>query len=424
MTDKIEEIKKEAAEITKAVEKEEYNKEEVLKGIKEIITEQMDALKKPVMDKNFNVPEDKAHVLDGKYAGVKKTDLYFTNMLIDSINHVADPSNRIKKSIDLEKAMTAAGAGAGDEWVTTAMNTEIWTEWQKRSLVADKIDIMDMPSDPFDIPIMTGDTTLYLGSEAGTPTASDVTTAKKTLTACKLIGKNLMSYELEEDAIFAVQPKIKENFTKQIAAAVDSVILNGDETTGTSNINLSGGAIGATSRFLCDDGMRHAALIDNAAMDADLGALATADFDTLLALMGKYATRPSENVIFTDVWTYLKIIALSDVLTIDKYGNDATIIKGELAKLKGMPIVVSEELAKSNATGHVDNSAGNNTKGQIVIAHTPSWQGGFKRRLLIETDRDIDLQQYEIVASIRFALVGYGTMSGQTHTAVGFNITV
>lgn len=424
MSDKIDDIKKKAAEIDDAVKSEEFNKDEVLKGVREIIAQEMEALKQPVIDKQLLVPEDKAYVPSGKYIGKKKTDVYFGNMVIDSINAVAAPTNRIKKSADLEKAMAATTAGAGDEWVPTGMDTAIWEDWTKRSLVADKIQTVDMPTDPFDIPILTGDLTIYKPGEATAPTASDLTTAKKTLTACKLAGKNLMSYELEEDAVFSVISILKENFAKQIAAAVDSVILNGDTTTGTANINLSGGTITTTSKFLCFDGMRHAALIENAAMDADLGALAVADIATLQALMGKYATRPSDVILFTDIWTYLKMTGLSDVLTIDKYGNDATIIKGELAKLMGYPIVVSEELAKANSTGWVDNTAGNNTTGQIVLTHIPSWRAGWKRRFLLETDRDIDKQQYEMVGSIRYALIMFGTASSQTHTSVGFNVTI
>lgn len=425
MSDKIDDVKKEVAKIEEAVKKEEYNKEEVLKGVKEIVKEQVEALQKPILDHRLETPEDKAFYQTGKYAGKKKTDVYFANMLIDSINSAAEPRNRIQKSLDLEKAMTATGSGAGDEWVPTGMDTELWEDWVKRSLVSDKFQTVDMPTDPFNIPTLTADTTIYHPTaEAEAPTASDVTTAQSTLTACKLAGKNLMSYEFEEDAVFAVLPIIRENFAKQIAAAVDSVILNGDTTTGTSNINLSGGTIPTTSRFLCLNGLRHAALVDNTDMDADLGALATADVSTLQALLGKRGTRPSDVVLFCDPWTYIKFTGLTEVLTLDKYGNDATIIKGELAKIMGFPIVVSEELAKSNSTGHVDNTAANNTKGTIVLVHLPSWRAGWRRRLLIETDRDIDKQQYEIVASLRYAFIGFGTRSSATDTAVGFNITV
>lgn len=426
MSEKISEIKKQTAEIDEAVKSEEFNKDEVLKGIKEIVAKEIEALKAPVLDHKLEAPhEDKLHVLDGKYAGMKKTEIYFANTIIDSINNVAGLGNRIEKSADLTKAMSAVGDGTGDQWVPSGMEAQLWEDWTKRSIVSDKFQTIDMPTNPFLIPTLTADTTIYRPTaEAEAPTASDVTTAQSTLSACKLAGKNLMSYELEEDAIFAVLPIIRENFAKQLAAAVDSVILNGDTTTGTSNINLSGGSIPTTSKYLCFDGLRHAALVGNDAMDADLGSLAIADIATLQALMGKFATRPSDVVLFCDPYTYLKLTGLSEVLTIDKYGNDATILKGELAKIKGYPIIVSEELSKANSNGHVDNTSGNNTTGTIVLCHTPSWRAGWKRKVMIETDRDIDVQQYEIVASLRYALIPFGDISTQEHVAVGFNITL
>ena len=424
-TSKMDEVKKEVAEVKEAVKSTEFNQAAVEEAVKRIVGEQVESLKAPVMNHNIQVPEDKAFVPDGKYSGRKKTDVHFANMLIDSINNVSEPHNRIKKSADLQKALTSTGAGGVDEWVPSDMEAQLWENWVKRSIVSDKFATIDMPSNPFLIPTLTADTTIYRPTaEAEAPTASDPTSAQTTLSACKLAGKNLMSYEADEDAIFSVLSIVRDNFSKQLAAAVDSTILNGDTTTGTANINLSGGTIPTTSRFLCFDGLRHASLVDNTDMDANLGALAIADIATLQALMGKYASRPSEVVIFTDPWTYFKLTGLSEVLTIDKYGNDATIIKGELAKIMGYSIVVSEELAKANVTGWVDNTGGNNTKGQLVISHTPSWRAGWRRRVMIETDRDIDKQQYEIVASLRYAFAPFGAIASQTFNAVGFNITI
>ena len=424
-TSKMEEVKKEVAEIKEVTKTAEFNQAAVEEAVKRIVGEQVAALKQPVMNHTMQTPEDKAFVPDGKYHGMKKTEVCFANMLIDSINSVANPQNRIKKSADLEKAITSTASGAVDQWVPTDMQAQLWEDWTKRSIVSDKFQTIDMPTNPFLVPTLTGDTTIYRPTaEAEAPTASDPTSAQSTLSACKLAGKNLMSYEAEEDAIFSVLGIVRDNFAKQLAAAVDSVILNGDTTTGTVNINLSGGTIPTTSKFLCFDGLRHAALVDNTDMDADLGSLAIADIATLQALMGKYATRPSDVVMFVDPYTYFKMTGLSEVLTIDKYGNDATVVKGELAKLKGYPIVVSEELAKTNATGWVDNTAGSNTVGQIVLCHIPSWLAGWKRRVMVETDRNIDVQQYEIVASLRYAFVPNGAIASQEHTAVGFNITV
>jgi hypothetical protein len=159
-------------------------------------------------------------------------------------------------------------------------------------------------------------------------------------------------------------------------------------------------------------------------MKSDLGSLAIGDFQTLLGLMGKYNTLPSRLAILFDPYTNAKILGLSELLTVDKYANRATIFTGEVGSIHNIPCIPTEEIAKANSNGWIDNTSGNNTKGSIIMVHRPSWRGGYRRRLLIEADKDIETQEMKLVASMRFAFVGWGTMSAQTHTAIGYDVTV
>ena len=45
------------------------------------------------------------------------------------------------------------------------------------------------------------------------------------------------------------------------------------------------------------------------------------------------------------------------------------------------------------------------------------WYAGFRRDLLIETDRDIQKRMYVMVTSLRMAVAAHGTRSTNTHTA-------
>jgi HK97 family phage major capsid protein len=363
----------------------------------------------------------------GKFSGLKQSEVVFAKRVIDAWN-MSSKGEQIIVSNELEKAanMTSTGASTGDEWVPSDLDSMLWEEWIKSSRVAQLFNIMEMPTQPYDIPIKSSSMTFYKTSEDATITGSAVGTGYGRLDACKMAGKVIWTYELDEDSILAMASEIRADIAEAAAAAIDDSILNGDTTTGTSNINLSGGTISTADVVICFNGLRHAGLVDNTSMASDLGSLAIGDFGTLLGLLGKYNTRANRLALIWDPYVNAKIIGggITELLTVDKYANRATIFTGEVGSIFNIPCIPSEELAKTNASGYVDNTSGSNTKGTIVMVHRPSWRGGYRRRLLIETDKDIETQEMKLVASMRFAFVGWGTMASQTHTAVGYDVTV
>lgn len=456
MSEEMEKLQEEKAKLQekiealtkKADEKPDYAG--LLESMKSELAKTMAELTKPIKEKEIHIVENKAreagvkvepihiqykHISpitgakygidyvhkSGKYAGLRQSDLEFTQRICKAFK--IPMSETLMKTSD----MVSTTDGSGDDWVPSDLDNQLWDEWVKQSAVAQLFRVIEMPTQPYDLPIKTSGMTIYKTAEDVAPTASGLGTGYGRLDACKLAGKITWTYELDEDSILPMIGIIREDIAEQMAAAIDNVIINGDTTTGTANINLSGGTIGTTNKVLCFNGLRHAALVDNGDMDSDLGTLAAADFATLLGLLGKYSTRPSRLAFLIDPYTRIKALQLDELETVEKFGSGASILTGEFGKIYGIPVITTEEIAKTNATGWVDNSAGSNTKGQIICVHKPSWITGYKRRVLIETDKDIDVQQYELVVSTRFALAGYGDggdLSSQGHTAVGFNVTV
>jgi hypothetical protein len=128
--------------------------------------------------------------------------------------------------------------------------------------------------------------------------------------------------------------------------------------------------------------------------------------------------------LIADPWLYLSLLALTEVITVDKYGPSATILTGEIGKVHGIPIIPTEELGKTDTSGYINQSAGSNTKGSFVIVHTPSWVKGIKREVKMEADRDIQKQQTILVISSRLAFASWQLVTAQTTTALGYNATV
>lgn len=328
------------------------------------------------------------------------------------------------------KALTSTGSGSGDELVPTEMASELWQDFFLASRIVPNMIPIDMPTNPFDVPLGLGDVTWRKGSENTATTASDPTTAKSTLTATEQVTEQNWSYTLNEDAVIAMAPSLRERLAISGAEQIDAFALNADATNAaTGNINLDDADPDDDSYYLSDgqDGLRHLWLADNTSQQVNAGgdALADADILAMLVLMGKYAVNPEQCRITCDVSTYLKgFLNLDTVITIDKFGPQAVVLTGQLAAYRGIPIIVSASHPLAEADGKVSTTSGNNTLGSMTCWNRMMWYVGFLRDLLIEMDRDIQKRQYIMVTSFREAVAAHSTRSSATHTAGVRNILV
>ncbi len=338
-----------------------------------------------------------------------------------------EPSGDLVAAI---KAMTSTGAATGDELVPTGMATQLWDDIFLASRIAANLTRIDMPTNPFDVPLGLGQPTWRKGAENTATTASDMATAKSTLTATELVTEQNWSYTLDEDSAVAMAPTVRARLAQSGAEVIDAFALNADSTdAGTGNINLDDADPDATEYYLSagQDGIRHQWIVDNTGMKKDAGGDALADTDIAAALnfMGKYAVDPNQTLMIVDPGTYLNgLLSLTNVLTVDKFGPAAIVLTGQLAAYRGIPIVVSASASKTEADGKVSTTAGNNTLGQISIVNRNMWYAGFRRQLLIETDRLIQKRQYIMVTSLRMAIAAHGTRSTNTHTSGIYNVLI
>lgn len=335
------------------------------------------------------------------------------------------PSDDLKTAL---KALDSTTSGAGDELVNTGIAAQLWNDIFLASRVVSTMMRIPMPTNPFDIPLGLGAVTWRKGSENTATTASNPTTAKSTLTATELVTEQNWSYTLDEDAIVALAPEVRRRLAQSGAEIIDAFALNADATdAATGNINLDDADPDADTYYLSSgqDGIRHQWLVDNTAMGNSAGGDALADLDltTTLAEMGKYAVDPSQVVFVCDVATYLNgFLALTNTVTVDKFGPQAVVLTGQLAAYRGIPIIVSASHPLTQSDGKAN--AASNTLGSISIFNRNMWYAGFRRDLLMEVDRDIQKRQYVMVTSLRQAVAAHGTRSTNTHTAGVYNILV
>jgi HK97 family phage major capsid protein len=362
-------------------------------------------------------------------------DLWLAHQLIAKAHHynpgqVRPPSDDLQAAI---KALTSTGSGTGDEYVPTDMADSVWMDMFLSARVAGTLMNVNMPTDPFDLPLGLGAVTWRKGTQNTATTHSDPATAKSTLTTTEQVTEQRWSYTLDEDSVVAIMPLLRAELTRSGGEQIDDFVLNADATNAaTGNINLDDADPDDASWYLSDgqDGIRHQWLVDNTAQQINAGgALVDADITGALTLMGKYAADPRRVVMAMDVQSYLNgMLATGSgapgeyVITLDKLGTEATVITGMLAMYRGIPLLASSQHRLAQDDGKLN--AASNTKGSITLYNRDMWKVGFRRQLLIEVDRLIQNRQLVMVSSFRVAVAARGTRSTNTHTAGIRNITV
>lgn len=406
-------------------------------AVKGIVDEQAEARAKEEKDKtpirkgDFIGPDGfKAKALgdveEGKFIGAKMSDVAFAAQFLRQANALA-PAHAKLPSDYTTKLLDATTAGAGDEYVPTALAAELWQDFFLQSKVVGALGGgIAMPTDPWENPLSWGSIVWRKGRVGEASDAQNPATAKSTFTATEQVAEINWAYDLDEDGIVAVMPTLRQELVRSGVEQMDAFVLNADSTaSATGNINLDDATPATDAYYLSNgqDGIRHYYLVDQTGQSTDASAALTdAIWIAAHGRMGKYGVDPSQVVAITNIKTYLlSILGLTNVRTLDKYGPQATVITGELAKMGGVPIIVSESMPLAEDDGKVSNTAASNDEGQIAFVNRSSWKVGFKRQLMIEVDRDIQKRMFIMVVSFKIAVAARNRTD--THTAGVHGIT-
>ena len=96
----------------------------------------------------------------------------------------------------------------------------------------------------------------------------------------------------------------------------------------------------------------------------------------------------------------MNFLELSEVVTLEKFGPQATVLTGQLASLAGIPIVMSRFMgADMNQNGLYDNVTKDKTG--FVIFNPDSYSQYVRRQITIESDKDIASGSIQLVSTMR-----------------------
>ena len=375
---------------------------------------------------------ERPRVSHGKYKGMDALALAYIRSVLNA--QLREPSGLNPRMLEdwqnnLKAALDSTTAGSGDELVATGEAAALWADVNLETLVAPLFSRVDMPSNPFEIPLQLGGVNWYPGTENLATTGTAPATARQTLSAFELVAEVPWSLTLDEDAVIAMADEVRSSLVRNAVEVIDDVLLNADTTT-VNNINADGATIatgdaGKAHWLLGFDGLLHLPLVDNTGQ-ANNHAAAVSDgmFNEIRGKLGKYGVRPSELAYIMDVNTYIKSLTVDNFRTLDKLGPNATLLRGQLGAVEGIPVIVSEQMAPADADGKVTSDGNTATTGRLLLTNRTQWRVGFRRELMIETTRDIQKRQNIMVVSMRLAFMERtGARNQATHTALQYNIT-
>ncbi len=326
---------------------------------------------------------------------------------------------------ELAKALATSNAGQGEEWIPTGFSNQLIEMVEIEAVVANLFESFRMPTNPYTFPLLLSDGEAYLGAEATSDSpddykASTPTTSNLTFTAKKLISRAVVSEEMDEDSVIAVMPMLKSSIARSHAKAEDNAILNGDISTTHFDTGYSVATEDARRAW---EGLRHecqSTLKQSGSTWATTTGLAL--IRGIREDMGVYGLKSADVNVLVNANMYSKLKSVTEVTTVDKIGNVATIINGEIAKFDGMQITTTQHVGENmNASGIYDAVTTSTT--QLLLVYKPGFKRGIRRDFTLEVERRASKGVSYLVATSRRIWKPIFTTSTQAMIGWLYNIT-
>lgn len=326
----------------------------------------------------------------------------------------AEAISKRAAAVKLDELTHTGNTGYGAEWVPELWATQLWMNERESLVVSQQFQTVDMPSDPFNMPIEgvspemelapeTEDADQLVLTDAATSSVQKIATGKLQLTTNKFMLRIGISAEQEEDSIISTISEARRITLRVFDETRDNVILNADSSA-VGNVNLHDATPPATKPYMTTAG---AGLIKTA---FNLGTVFDAGGVPTLALMRKlrfeglaleYRKQMSNLVYIVDSATEGRLLGIPEFLTLDKIGSQATVLTGMIGMIDGIPVVTSGELAQSDTNGKVSNTPANNTKGRALLVYRPWHKIGYRRQPRITSEFYQMMDAHMMVISAR-----------------------
>ena len=272
-------------------------------------------------------------------------------------------------------------------------------EVRRRLVVAPNLRGISMATNVMTIPVNpeAGVATWMANTAFGTTASAGSTDTHAlkeiTLNAYKVATNEYVAYEEEEDSLVAIMPVIRDAMVRRVARAVDRAMLRGagagsDPVKGLATYD----AVSAVTLDISDAAKMTVAKLQ--AMRRDLGA---------------WGLDPAELVYIVSTEGYYDLLEDTNFLTVDKVGNQATLLTGQIGAIGNTPVIVSAEFADKAA----------DVVGAICFA-PGNFLVGNQRGLRVDTQDLVETQRRVMVASLRTGMTQVTTNLGPAVSALRY----
>ena len=342
--------------------------------------------------------------------------------VIKGVNRVEDLKS-YKEMESMVRAMYSTGSTLGDELVPTIVSSQVHELWEAERRLAGAVQMVQMPSNPWNMPTTTANPSIVILSEKSADDASNITpgnisTSAGALSAVKLGARLVWSGELDEDSVVAMSDLVQRAFVSAYNGAVEDCMLNGDTTATHQDTGLS---LASNSHLKAWKGLRWSA---NSSQKVDCSSTTDAKILKMISSMGEYASDMSQVILVPSVKAFLMYIvgssAFANWYSVGEFQAPSN-MTGSTGVFYGCPVIPSGKILQNmNASGVYDGSTLTTTS--IVAFNKNEWVLGERRGFSIKVREDIDTDQLVTVCSGRHTFVKLPA-SAATSEAVGYNIT-
>jgi len=304
-------------------------------------------------------------------------------------------------SIEPEFAKADFTTTTGADYLPVILSPELIARQEYEMGVANSVRQIDMPSKVFEIPGAGAAVVVYKTTEGSAPTQSDTDDRKVTFTTSDVKGYSRYTDDLAEDSIIGVLPRIMDEHALALAKGIEFGVIHGDtdDTQGQSGNTAQDGYL---SWNLWNGIYAHA--IASSTVTSASAARYTGDMALkALAGLGKFLNSGM-------VWT-AHPIQVSYMRTMRDNSTDKNLIfvpgganaswtSQPLLELLGYPVVASGGNSITNGTtGCYTGTTVDRT--QVLAYNRNYFALGNRRRMTVETDKDITTGKISVVTTWR-----------------------
>lgn len=315
--------------------------------------------------------------------------------------------------------------GYGSDWVPSFFSATMVEDVYQDAVLLNVFPHFAMPRQNGSVPQLltlptawraTGATTI---ADFGNPNSpiSEITTGNVDFAAERVQIILGFAEESEEDMITAVSPILRRQAAKGVRVGLENAIVNGstlltdlDNADATAANKLWAITNGVRDVRASWDGLRKDSLV-TASSGVDAGgttAFASSDLIAAMGQLGKYAAEDARNscLWIAGIDAQLRLLLFTELITIDKYGANATIKTGEIGSIFGIPLIVSGQVygpyqgTGLNAAGKWDNTT--KTATTMLLVNTDAYWMADRRAMRVESERSVIGAMTAVVCSGRW----------------------